>query len=97
MANERKVMARARPVSSKCIRPVFVNGDRVVIHRVFHFQWNDGMTTHIEELAYQRWDGKRIAEERFFYDPAQRVPRWESVQAERQQNIARQSDQAPIA
>lgn len=25
----------------------------------------------LEELAYQRWDGERIAQETFFYDPAQ--------------------------
>jgi hypothetical protein len=25
----------------------------------------------MEELAWQRWDGERIAEEQFFYDPAQ--------------------------
>jgi hypothetical protein len=29
----------------------------------------------MEELAYQRWDGERIAEETFFYDPAQRTPK----------------------
>ena len=29
----------------------------------------------MEELAYQRLEGERIAEETFFYDPAQRVPR----------------------
>jgi hypothetical protein len=29
----------------------------------------------MEELAYQRWEGDRIAEETFFYDPAQRVPK----------------------
>jgi hypothetical protein len=28
----------------------------------------------MEELAYQRWEGERMAEETFFYDPAQRVP-----------------------
>jgi ribonucleotide reductase alpha subunit len=27
--------------------------------------------TRMEELAYQRWEGERIAEEQFFYDPAQ--------------------------
>jgi hypothetical protein len=27
------------------------------------------------ELAHQRWAGDRIAEETFFYDPAQRIPR----------------------
>jgi hypothetical protein len=27
----------------------------------------------LEELAYQRWQGDRIAQEQFFYDPAQFV------------------------
>ena len=30
--------------------------------------------THMEELAYQRWEGERIAQEQFFYDPVQLVP-----------------------
>lgn len=75
VANERKVLARAKSVVSKCVRPVFVNGDRVVIRWVFQFAWLDGSTTSMEELAYQRWEGERIAEETFFYDPAQRVPK----------------------
>ena len=75
VANERKVLARARSVQSQCVRPVFVNGDRVVIRWIFHFEWLDGTFTHMEELAYQRWEGERLAEESFFYDPAQRVPR----------------------
>jgi hypothetical protein len=29
----------------------------------------------MEEVACQRWEGERVAEETFFYDPAQRVPR----------------------
>ena len=31
----------------------------------------DGGVMRIEELAHQRWDGEKIAEERFYYDPAQ--------------------------
>ena len=27
----------------------------------------------LEELAYQRWEGERIAQEQFFYDPSQFV------------------------
>ena len=73
--NERKVLARARSLRSTCVRPVFVSEDRTVIHWIFHFEWLDGTVTHMEELALQRWDGERIAEETFFYDPAQRVPR----------------------
>jgi hypothetical protein len=57
------------------VRPVFVSGDRVVIRWRFRFEWLDGTVTAMEELAYQRWDGERIAEETFFYDPAQLVPR----------------------
>ena len=75
MANERRVLAKAKTVTSACIRPVFVNGDRVVIRWVFRFEWLDGTVTRIEELAYQRWEGERVAEETFFYDPAQLVPK----------------------
>lgn len=75
VANERKVMARAKSVQSQCVRPVLVSGDYVVVRWIFHFEWLDGTATHMEELAYQRWEGERIAEEQFFYDPAQRVPK----------------------
>ncbi|HKX40861.1 MAG TPA: nuclear transport factor 2 family protein [Burkholderiaceae bacterium] len=75
VANERRVLARAKSVTSTCVRPVFVNADRVVIRWIFRFEWLDGTVTQMEELAYQRWEGERIAEETFFYDPAQRVPK----------------------
>ena len=75
MARERAVLAKARSVQSKCVRPVFVNGDNVVVRWVFDFEWLDGTKTHMEELAYQRWEGERIAQETFFYDPAQRAPK----------------------
>ena len=75
VAREQAVLAKARTVSSQCVRPVFVNGDHVVIRWKFRFDWLDGTSMEMEELAYQRWDGDRIAEEQFFYDPAQRTPR----------------------
>jgi hypothetical protein len=75
VANERKVLARARSVRSQCVRPVFVDGDRVVIRWIFRFEWLDGTVTQMEEIACQRWEGERMAEEQFFYDPAQRAPR----------------------
>lgn len=75
VAGEQRVMARAKSVRSQCVRPVLVNGDHVVIRWIFDFEWRDGSRTHMEELAWQRWEGERIAEETFFYDPAQRVPR----------------------
>jgi ketosteroid isomerase-like protein len=75
VANERKVLSRTKTLSSKCVRPAFLNGDRVVIRWIFHFESRDGTITHMEEIAYQRWEGERIAEETFFYDPAQRIPK----------------------
>lgn len=75
VANERRVLSKAKAVTSRCIRPVLVNGDHVVIRWVFRFEWLDGSVTQMEELAYQRWEGERIAQETFFYDPAQLAPR----------------------
>ena len=73
-AGEAKVMARAKSVNSRCVRPVLVNGDHVVIRWNFEFEWLDGSQTRMEELAWQRWEGEQIAQETFFYDPAQRRP-----------------------
>lgn len=75
VANERRVLGRVKSVTSQCVRPVFVNGDKVVIRWIFEFEGLDGTTIRMEELAYQRWEGERVAQETFFYDPAQRVPR----------------------
>jgi hypothetical protein len=71
--HERRVLARARSVQSLCVRPVCVAGDHVVIRWIFDFEWNDGRRTRMEELAWQRWEGECIAEEEFFYDPAQLI------------------------
>ena len=73
MEREAEVLARARRVRSHCVRPVFVAGDRVVVRWVFEFEWKSGKSMRMDELAYQRWEGERIAEEQFFYDPAQLV------------------------
>jgi hypothetical protein len=71
-AREQKTMDRAKSVVSRCVRPALVSGDIVVIRWIFEFEWKDGSPgTHLEELAYQRWEGERIAEEQFFYDPGQ--------------------------
>jgi hypothetical protein len=71
VAHEAKALARAASVRSECVRPVFVNDDHVVIRWIFEFTWKDGSVGRIEELAYQRWHGERIAQEQFFYDPKQ--------------------------
>ncbi|HLL20224.1 MAG TPA: nuclear transport factor 2 family protein [Rubrivivax sp.] len=75
VAHEKRVLARARKVESTCVRPVFVNGEHVAIRWIFRFEWLDGSVTRMEEMAWQRWEGERIVEETFFYDPAQMVPK----------------------
>ena len=74
VANERRVLAKAKTVTSTCVRPVLVDGDIVVIRWIFRFEWLDGGVTRMEEIAWQRWDGERVVEEKFFYDPAQLAP-----------------------
>jgi ketosteroid isomerase-like protein len=68
---EAAVMAATRSVRSTCVRPVFVEGDTVVIRWIFDFVRQDGHSFRLEELAYQRWRGELVAQEQFFYDPAQ--------------------------
>ena len=72
VARERAVMDRFAEIHSATEGPIFVNGDHVVIRWVFRFKAANGTGFTMDELAYQRWDGEKIAEERFYYDPAQR-------------------------
>ncbi len=74
VANERKVLARMRSVKSTCVWPVFVDGDRVVIRWIFELETHEGASARMEELACQRWEGDRVVEEKFFYDPRQLAP-----------------------
>ena len=71
MAQESATLSRVRSVQSRCVRPVLMHGDTVVVRWIFRFEGQDGRVRELEELAWQRWDGERIAEEQFFYDPAQ--------------------------
>ena len=75
VANEHRFLARQKTFTSKCVRPIFVNGDWVVIRWNFAFELHDGTFVKMDELTYQRWEGERIADETFFFDPAQRVPK----------------------
>jgi hypothetical protein len=75
VANEHRFLARLKSFTSKCVRPIFVNGDFVVIRWNFDFELHDGTFVAMDELTYQRWEGERIADETFFFDPAQRVPK----------------------
>lgn len=68
---ERRTMSRFKEIRAKSIGPVFIDGDQVVIRWRFEYFDKTGGRRTIDELAYQRWKGEQIAEERFYYDPAQ--------------------------
>ena len=71
IARERQFMMQFKEIRSKCVRPAFVAGDRVVVCWNFEFVSQDGSAWTMDELAYQRWEGNKVAEERFYYDPSQ--------------------------
>jgi hypothetical protein len=78
---ERAVMARLARMHSRCVCPVFVSDDRVVIRWIFEFVGKNGASFYRDELAYQRWDGDKIVEERFYYDPGQAKPAGDEPQS----------------
>ncbi len=76
--HEAKALSRILKVHTHAPRAVLVDGDHVAIYWVFDMTRPDGVTRRLEEAALQRWQGERIAEERFFYDTA---TAWQAVEA----------------
>ena len=72
MQQEAGMLARASSVETVLVAPPFVDGDRVAIRWRFSFVFKAGGGFTMEEIAWQTWRGDRIAEDTFFYDPAQR-------------------------
>lgn len=72
-AGESAFLERWAKVELQCVRPAFRVGDNVVIRWIFEFTAPDGTKLKMDEIAYQRWQGDRIVEERFYYDPKQRT------------------------
>lgn len=68
---ERQVMARSKAIKVTRLSPILIEGDMVAIRWRFEFTGADDKVRSMEEVAWQRWDGDRVAEEQFFYDPAQ--------------------------
>jgi SnoaL-like polyketide cyclase len=69
MAHEAKVLQRMTMHTHP--DPLYlIDGDRVVINWIFDATDKEGVTRRLNELALQRWEGERIAEERFVYDTA---------------------------
>ncbi len=69
IAYERAVIAACTAMRTLPVDSWLIDGDLVVIHWVFEFTRASGTILRIDELAHQRWEGEKIVEERFFYDP----------------------------
>lgn len=72
-ANEEAVLKRMRFDSIRAVS-FLVDGDRVAINYVFEMTTADGDHLRMDEVAYQLWRGNQIVNERYFFDPAQRLP-----------------------
>ena len=69
--HEREVLKAMKGIRTLPGTQFLVDGDLVVIRWRFDLDYADGRRTSLDEIAWQRWSGDLIAEERFYYDPAQ--------------------------
>lgn len=74
IADERATMARFAQMKTDPVTDLLIDGDKVMVRWRFTFTPAEGAPVIMEELSLQRWEGERIAEERFFYDPRQVRP-----------------------
>ena len=72
--NETRILAAFKSIRGRSLGSPLVAGDCVAINWAFDFERADGTTAHMEEIAWQRWLGDKVVEERFFYDPRQLQP-----------------------
>jgi len=71
IAHEVAALATVSQLQARCIRPILITGDVVVIRWWFEIHNLAGQAMRFEELAYQRWEAELIVQEQFFYDPGQ--------------------------
>jgi hypothetical protein len=69
--HERGVMAQFGKITARRRGPPMISPDGVAIRWRFEFHMRQGGSRSLEEVAWQIWRGDAIAEETFFYDPAQ--------------------------
>jgi uncharacterized protein len=74
VAHEKGMLAAFAAVRAMPVQEFWMAGDQVVIPWVFVFTSRDGTEIRLDELTLQRWQGDRIVEERFYYDPSQLQP-----------------------
>lgn len=73
VAHEARALERNR-IRTLPVESVFIDGDEVAIRWVFEIEAADGRRYRLDEMTLQRWRADRIAQERFYYDPAQLSP-----------------------
>jgi hypothetical protein len=73
-AREQATLDRMERVDTELLAPPLIDGDTVVIRWRFTFYPTGGGKLMMEEVAWQSWRGDQIANETFFYDPAQMKP-----------------------
>jgi hypothetical protein len=71
---EQQVLSAFKNMSASLVGAPLVRDDQVAICWRFEFTSAEGGSTTLQEIAWQRWEGDRIAEETFFYDPGQLAP-----------------------
>jgi len=74
VAGEEAALRRVTSITTRPGSTFAIDRDRVTVPWVFDLQQLDRRRFTLDELAYQTWRGDRIAQERFYYDPAQRKP-----------------------
>src|SRR5262245_56534238 len=72
--HEEATLQKVKSITTRAGSTFAIDGDRVIVRWVFDIVVADGKKFTLDELAYQNWRGDRIAQERFYYDPAQRRP-----------------------
>jgi len=71
VAKERAVLAASKEVGAVRVGPSLIEGDNVASRWIFSFTNSEGVTRTLEEIAWQTWQGDKLIEERFYYDPKQ--------------------------
>jgi hypothetical protein len=69
--HEQGIMGMFPSITCEIVGPPAIAGDHVAIQWKFGFTPAGGATRTLQEIAWQRWEGDKIAEETFFYDPGQ--------------------------
>lgn len=68
---EQQFLDSMASVAGHRLAPPLIDGDHVAIRWHFDLLAKDGTHRVLEEIAFQTWQGDRIMEEKFFYDPKQ--------------------------